>query len=101
MKTLDVSNNQISSLDNSMRRLCKLETLKVGGNLIDKLPVPFTFMRNLQNLDLSENEFHSFDENKAMPKTIKNLKFKGNEIEKGLSFLIVFSIQYSPKGIIG
>ena len=83
-----MSNNQISSIDNSMRRLCKLETLNVGGNQIEKLPVPFTFMRNLRNLDLSENEFHSFDENSAMPKTIRKFKLKGNEIEKGLFLLI-------------
>ena len=82
---MDISGNQLEELDNSMRRLNKLETLKAGNNLIDDLPSPFVFLRALKEVDISDNKFTQVEARGHMPRTIRHFKLNGNEIKRGES----------------
>ncbi len=62
LKTLDLSNNNISYIDEDINNLINLETLNLSDNNIYSLDGDIDKLTNLKNLNLSKNKLTNFNE---------------------------------------
>ena len=80
-QTIDVSNNYIKLLPDSIGDIGQLERLIANDNLLRSLPTNIASLSNLRVLELQDNAIESFPNAIWNLKRLEELKLAGNKIE--------------------
>lgn len=87
VKKLDLSDNQLQVLPESVAKLTSLQVLRARFNQIKAFPEPIERLRSLAKLDLANNQIESISESITHLGALKVLNLSDNQIEFFPSFI--------------
>ncbi|KAM9358337.1 leucine-rich repeat-containing protein 40 [Symphorus nematophorus] len=83
LTTLDLHDNQLSSLPSALGELQELQQLRLSHNQLTSLPVEVCTLKNLRSLTLQQNQMESLPEELGQLENLTELDLSNNQL-KGL-----------------